>query len=110
MKHLKIASRFCATTFTGLFLAATAPIASSQPATGPAASGYPQKAIRLIVPYPPGGGADNVARLIASKLSARLDQSIIVDNRAGASGVIGTAAAVNAPPDGYTLLLTVSSL
>jgi len=66
---------------------------------------YPNHPIRLIVAYPPGGGTDIVSRLIVPELSKKLGQSIAIDNRGGASGNIGTEAAVNSPPDGYTLLM-----
>lgn len=66
---------------------------------------YPATNIRLIVPYPPGGGADAAGRIIASALSESLGQQIIVDNRPGASGRIGTTLAAKALSDGYTLLL-----
>ena len=71
---------------------------------------YPSKPIRLIVPFPPGGGSDPVARVIAQGLSERLGQQVFVDNRAGAQGSIGTAVAAKAPPDGYTILLFVGAL
>lgn len=71
---------------------------------------YPSKPIRFIVPFPPGGGSDPVARVLAQGLSARLGQQVFVDNRAGAQGSIGTAAAAKAPPDGYTILLFVGAL
>ena len=64
---------------------------------------YPAKAIRIVVPYPPGGGTDLVARLIAQKLGDSVGRPVIVDNRSGANGLIGTEAAAKAPPDGYTL-------
>lgn len=66
---------------------------------------YPDKTIRLIVPFPAGGGADAVARLVAERLSVRLEQTVMVDNRAGAGGSIGALAVANAPSDGYTLLI-----
>jgi tripartite-type tricarboxylate transporter receptor subunit TctC len=69
------------------------------------AQNYPSKAIRLVSPFPPGGSVDVVGRLLAAKLSESLGQSMVVDNRAGASGVIGTEVVMNSPPDGYTLLV-----
>jgi tripartite-type tricarboxylate transporter receptor subunit TctC len=63
---------------------------------------FPQKPIRIIVAFPPGGGTDIVARIVGQKLSEAWGQQVIVDNRAGASGVIGTEAAARAAPDGYT--------
>lgn len=64
---------------------------------------YPNKPIRLIVPFPPGGGNDVIARVVAQKLSERLGQQVIVDNRAGANGIVGLQALMQSPPDGYTL-------
>ena len=66
---------------------------------------YPSKPIRIISPFPPGGSVDSVARLVANELAKPLGQQVVVDNRSGASGNIGTELAKNAPPDGYTLLL-----
>jgi len=70
-----------------------------------AAQNYPVKTVRLIAPFPPGGSVDVVARLVAAKLSENLGQQFIVDNRSGASGIIGTELVANAPPDGYTILI-----
>lgn len=66
---------------------------------------YPQRPVRLIVPYPPGGGTDVPARLLAPKLAEALGQQVVVDNRAGASSIIGSNLAAKATPDGYTLLM-----
>jgi tripartite-type tricarboxylate transporter receptor subunit TctC len=68
------------------------------------AADYPVKPVRIIVGYPPGGPTDMIARTVAQKLSAAFGQQVIVDNRPGASGMIGAELAVKAPPDGYTLL------
>jgi len=71
----------------------------------PAAADYPDHPVRLIVPFPPGGSNDVVGRLVARQLSAKLGQQVVVDNRGGAGGVLGTEAAAQAAPDGYTLLI-----
>ena len=68
----------------------------------------PTKPIRIVVPYPPGGASDVAARLLGERLSPKLGQSIIVENRAGAGGTIGTEYVFRADPDGYTLLLGAS--
>ena len=68
------------------------------------AQSYPTKPIRLIVPFPPGGGNDIVGRYLGQKLTPRLGQQIVIDNRAGADAIIGTQLAANAVADGYTLL------
>ena len=73
------------------------------------AQAYPNKPVRLIVPYPPGGGTDVVARILSEPLAAELGQSIIIDNRGGAAGNVGTDLAAKSPADGYTLLFTLSS-
>src|SRR5471032_1755358 len=70
---------------------------------------YPAKSIRIVVPYPPGGGTDVVARTIAQKIHELLGQPAIVDNRAGANGIIGTDQVAKAPADGYTVLITIAT-
>ncbi len=70
-----------------------------------AAQDYPTKPIRMIIPFPPGGGSDVTGRVIAAALSERLGRQVVVDNRAGAGGVIGSEIAAHAPKDGYTLLM-----
>jgi tripartite-type tricarboxylate transporter receptor subunit TctC len=70
---------------------------------------YPVKPIRVVVPFPAGGGIDTVARILTPKLTESLGQPAVVDNRVGASGTIGTEAVSKAPPDGYTLLATFAS-
>lgn len=69
------------------------------------AQGYPSRPIRLIAPYPPGGGIDATARIVAQALTERLGQQVVVENRSGATGRIGTELVARSPADGYTLLL-----
>ena len=83
---------------------AAALVASSAPAQS-----YPVKPVRLIVPYPPGGGTDIMSRAIAARLAERWNQQVVVDNRGGGSTIIGTELAARAPADGYTLLSTAPS-
>ena len=82
----------------GLLLALT-PVAAAQDS----ARDYPTKPVRLIIPFPPGGSNDVVGRMIATQMSERLGKQVVVDNRAGAGGVVGTELAANAPKDGYTV-------
>ena len=81
-------------------LLATSPSAQAQ-------AGWPSKPIRLVVPYPPGGGTDVVSRLIAEPLSQALGQPVIVDNKGGANGIPGCQFVASAPPDGHTILLVL---
>ena len=88
-------------TLLGLAIAALASSAMAQ--------SYPSKPVRMIVPFPPGGSVDYVARTISQKFSEYMGQNVVVDNKGGASGTIGTYEASRAAPDGYTLLLVFDS-
>lgn len=72
-------------------------------------SDYPNRPVRMVVPYAPGGGTDTAARIVALKLSQTLGQPVVVDNRPGAAGMLGTDVVAKAPADGYTILLTNGS-
>jgi len=78
-------------------------------ATLAGAQEWPAKPVRFIVPYPPGGGTDVIARIVQPRLSEALGQTIVIENRGGAGGAVGTEAAAKSPPDGYTFLFTLSS-
>ena len=73
------------------------------------AQDWPAKPVRFIVPYPPGGGTDVIARIVQNRLSEALGQPVVIENRGGAGGAVGTEAAAKAAPDGYTFLFTLSS-
>ena len=87
--------------FTLLALYAALPVA---------AQNYPAKAVRLVSPFPPGGSVDVVGRILAAKLTENFGPQVIVDNRSGASGIIGTDLVAKSPPDGYTLLINTLPL
>src|SRR6188768_2621554 len=70
-----------------------------------AANDYPTRPIRFILPYPPGGGNDFIARVLATKLAESISQQVIIDNRGGAHGIIATELTAKAPPDGYTIFM-----
>src|SRR5258706_11078862 len=92
--------------FIGNLFLALSPFISAHPVR---AQEYPVKPIRLVVPNPPGGGNDVIARLFAQKLSEAWSQQVVVENRGGAGTTIGTAFVAHAPPDGYTLILSLVS-
>jgi len=81
----------------------------SQWSRGAFAQAYPNRIIRLVVPFAAGGSNDIIARLIAERMGEALGQSVVVDNRAGAGGVIGTDSVIKSPPDGYTLMIGATS-
>ena len=86
-------------------LFACLPLALLYPATNALAQAWPAKPIKLIAPYPPGGGVDTVSRLVAERLGARLSQTVTVDNKPGAGATIGADALAKSPADGYTLMV-----
>jgi tripartite-type tricarboxylate transporter receptor subunit TctC len=79
--------------------------AAGEPAAGDAAAKFPDKPVRMIIPFPPGGGTDTLGRPIAQKLTERWHQQVVVDNRGGAGGIIGSELTAKSPPDGYTIML-----
>jgi tripartite-type tricarboxylate transporter receptor subunit TctC len=85
-------------------------IAAAIPAALAQTGKYPDRPIRLIVPWPPGGTVDVNARILRPAVSKSIGQQIVVDNRAGASGIIGTAAAAREKPDGYSLILNTTPM
>lgn len=92
-----------------LATAATAAVGLG-PSLAMASDTYPNRPIRLVVPYPAGGGTDIIGRLVGAQLSQRLGQSVIVDNKPGASGMLGNDIVAKAPGDGYTVLLGITAL
>jgi tripartite-type tricarboxylate transporter receptor subunit TctC len=106
MRKLEAQIRCC---LAALFLSLAGVAAAQVPSTTAADPGYPSHAIRIIVPFPPGGPTDLYARVIAQKLQDRWTQPVVVDNRAGGTGQIGTSLVQQSAPDGYTLLFTSNS-
>ena len=83
-----------------------APLAASAQS---AADKYPEKPIRIVVPFAPGGSVDTLGRLLAQRMNEAWGQPVLVENRPGAANMIGTQSVATAPPDGYTLLIAVST-
>jgi tripartite-type tricarboxylate transporter receptor subunit TctC len=98
MSELSIGRRFLSAALSMLCVLLLAP--------APAAADYPDKPIRLLLPFPPGGAVDHVARLVTARMAEELGRPFVIENKAGAGGVIATDATAKAAPDGYTLLLT----
>jgi tripartite-type tricarboxylate transporter receptor subunit TctC len=91
--------------FASTLIALTGAQLAGMPGLAGAQQAYPNKAVKMIAPYPPGGGVDTVARLIAERLSARIGQAVTIENRPGAGATIGADALAKSPADGYTLML-----
>ena len=98
---MRLLNTFLAVRIRDLVLAAAA--LSAIAPSGALAQSYPNKPIKLIVPFPPGGNVDLSARILAPELAKELGQPIVVDNKPGASGMLGLDAVAKSPPDGYTL-------
>ena len=91
------------------FVAATAGLSLGLAPAIVRAQDYPTKSVRVVVPYPAGGGTDIVARLIVPRLAERWKQTVLIDNKGGASGILGSEIVAKAAPDGYTLLIMTSA-
>ena len=98
----------CRSTFVVLVLLA-GPVLQSYFATQARAADFPNKPVRWVIPFPPGGSNDVLGRFLGAKLTDRIGQQVVIDNRGGASGIIGAELVANAPADGYTLLMVSTS-
>jgi tripartite-type tricarboxylate transporter receptor subunit TctC len=105
--HFRLPTRRRLLAMAGLTLAGAGGLQHPARAAGP--DGYPNKPVRVIVNFPPGSSPDVLVRAISQPLQQSLGQPLVIENRAGASGMIGAEAVVKAPPDGYTLLMTAGS-
>jgi len=94
----------------GAALGAAFTLAAALPTAALAQGGWPDKPITMVVPFPPGGVADTVARPVAEALSREFKQPVVIENKAGAGGAVGMGHAARAPADGYTILMTLSSI
>jgi tripartite-type tricarboxylate transporter receptor subunit TctC len=109
-KLLQVAAVSSLGASTASLMAQTAPTAKASAAPVPKdPSAYPTKPVRMVVPYPPGGGTDVIARIVYQKMAEILGQPVIIDNKGGAGGSVGTGIIAKAPPDGYSVLFTLSS-
>ena len=90
---------------TGMWAAVMGLLTAMLPVVAAVAQNYPQKPVRLIVPFPPGGSTETLARMVSVKIAEAWGQQIIIDNRPGAGGIIGTELGAKAVADGYTLLM-----
>ena len=106
MLHRAILAGFSATALVAALIGGTPQPAAAQDA----AKDYPTRPITLIVPYPAGGGVDLMGRLVGQKLSVALGQQVVIENRGGAGGMIGTRDAARSPPDGYTLVMMLTGI
>ncbi len=108
MKTIKL---ICAAVFMMATLPTVTTVSAVTPDKAPdkSSANWPDKPIRFIVPYPPGGGTDIIVRILQQPLSEALHQPVVIENRGGAGGVIGTEVAAHSSPDGYTFLFTLSS-
>jgi tripartite-type tricarboxylate transporter receptor subunit TctC len=96
--------------FFNIAIAALATLVLAMPwATHAQPEAYPEKQVRFLVPYPPGGGTDVIARIVQERFQAALGQSVLIENKGGAGGSLGTEVVAHAPADGYTVLFTLSS-
>jgi len=93
-------ARFVARCFFGLLLATSTVLSIAS------AAAWPERPVRIIIPWPPGGSTDIIGRILAADLTPRLKQQVIIDNRAGAGSIVGLQIATASPPDGYTLMMT----
>ena len=109
MRRRTLAAAASATACAALLAVAGLPAAIAQTAPAPAPAAYPTKQITIVVPASPGGAIDLAARLIGQKLTEAWGQPVVVDNRAGATGIIGTDLVAKSPPDGHMLVLVASS-
>ncbi len=101
--------RFLRRRMLALLSGLTAACAASQLVWAAGQSEYPNKIVRVVVPFPAGSGTDNTARYIAQTITAQTGQSVVVENRPGANGFIAATAVATAPADGYTMLITTNT-